>query len=82
MRSGRDPVLGHWVEIERPPYVTDPVCCACCGVMIPRRYWDVGSGLTRPYCSVECVALERRVGRLAERHRVARNSFPSLSRVE
>jgi hypothetical protein len=70
-------IAGRWKELERPLYVTDVVRCANCGVMIPRRYWDLGADLTHPYCSPECVALESRLAALRERYSGLR-PFPSL----
>jgi hypothetical protein len=58
---------GRWVELARPPYATDPIRCSCCGVMIPRRYWDVGAGLARAYCTPSCRLLEERVESLRGR---------------
>jgi len=70
-------VAGRWKELEQPLYATDLVRCTHCGVMIPRRYWDVGADLSRPYCTPECVALESRVAALRERYSGLR-PFPSL----
>jgi hypothetical protein len=56
------------MELDRPLYVTEPVRCSCCGVTIPRRYWDIGQGLGRPYCSPACQVLEARLATLRNRY--------------
>ena len=56
---------GRWVEIDRPPYMLEPLYCAACGAMIPRRYWEIEG---RRYCNPECEGLERRVEELQRRY--------------
>jgi hypothetical protein len=69
-----------WIEIARPPYVTDVVRCSSCGMTIPARYWDAGEGLTNPYCSPACLELEARVSALRERYGGG-SPFPSRAGV-
>jgi hypothetical protein len=68
---------GRWVDLERQLYTTEVVCCSCCGVMLPRRFWDIGLGLTRPYCSAECRTLEERLA-LLRKDSGGQNPFQSL----
>jgi hypothetical protein len=63
---------GRWVVIDLPPYATNAIWCHATGVMLPRRYWQVGGDASRPYAGPEAVALEQRVAALRERYPVAR----------